>query len=600
MEEMKCGIEIHQRLAGRKLFCHCVPPNDEEAKELMKKARVIKRRLHVVYSEMEEVDEAAERETKKDRVYEYLYHPNFACLVDLDEEPPHEISEEALKTTIMICKALHTRFVDELIVMRKMVLDGSNTSGFQRTTIVGLDGYVEVEGKRIGIRTVCLEEESAGIVEQKEDKAVYSLHRLGIPLVEIATAPDITSPQELRKVAEKIGKILRLVGGIRRGIGTIRQDVNISIEGGARVEIKGVQELKLLEDVARYEIRRQKALIEINEEIKRRYNTNEKIIRIEQNMVDITDLIPETSKIYKWIKNGVALAVKLPRFAGLLGRELCPNRRYGTELSDYAKTMGVGGLVHSDENPAKHGCNEELWKAIKQRLKCGEEDAFVFVVSNRERGERALREVMKRAGMLFVPEETRKANADGTSSYMRPLPGGARMYPETDIPSIDLGEWVNEIEFVDPEEREKRIKEILPQELADRILTSKYLSFFEELCQEGCDPKVTASTLLNSLPMLRREGLDVDSEASRSKIKQVLLAFRDRKIAKKGIERAIRDLIEGLEYETVINKYRLISGDALRELVKEKNYNMKEIMASVGYRVEAEEVIRIIKELREK
>jgi len=479
MEKMKCGIEIHQRLAGRKLFCHCIPPSDDEAKELMKNARVIKRKLHVVYSEMEEVDEAAEREIKKERVYEYLYHPDFACLVDLDEEPPHEISEEALKTTIKICKALHTRFVDELIVMRKMVLDGSNTSGFQRTAIVGLDGYVKIEGKRIGIKTVCLEEESAGIVEQKEEKATYSLHRLGIPLVEIATSPDITSPQELRKVAEKIGKVLRLVGGIRRGIGTIRQDVNISIEGGARVEIKGVQELRLLEDVARYEVKRQKALIEINEEIKKRYNTKENIIKIEQSIVDISDMIPKTSKIYRWLRNGVALAIKLPKFAGLLGRELCPNRRYGTELSDYAKTMGVGGLVHSDENPAKYGCGEDVWIGIKQRLGCNEEDAFVFVVSDRERAVKALREVVKRAEMLYVPEETRRANPDGTSSYMRPLPGGARMYPETDIPSIELAKWIEGVEFVAPEEREKRIRAILPQELAERILTSKYLSFFD-------------------------------------------------------------------------------------------------------------------------
>ncbi len=591
VEEMKCGLEIHQRLAGRKLFCHCNPPSEEEVNTLLPQAEVITRELHVVYSELGEVDEAAERETRKERIYRYLYHPTFACLVDLDEEPPHEISLEALETAIKIAKALHMQFVDELIVMRKMVLDGSNTSGFQRTAIVAMDGYITIGEKRISIPTLCLEEESAGIEKQDETSATYSLHRLGIPLVEIATGPEISSPKELRAVAEKLGKIMRLVGGLRRGLGSIRQDVNISIEGGARVEIKGVQELELLEQVARYEILRQKNLIALTQELRQRFGEQGERLNLEPKMADVTAQVQQTP-LARWTKNGnKALALLLPKFSGLIGRELCPGRRFGTELSDYAKTMGVGGIIHSDENPTKYRCPEELWAQIKSALQANEEDAFVLVIAPEERAKKALLEVLKRASWLFVPKETRKANPDGTTSYLRPLPGGARMYPETDIPIIELGAIVARVPFEDPGEKEKRIKSLLPGELGERILLSKELPLFEHLVKQGCDPKVSATTLLNILPALRREGLKPSAEI----VELALLAYKNGRIAKKGIEPVLKALAQGKDKEEVLKAFAKITGEELKQVVQSCNYDMKEIMRKYGQRVEAEEVISIIK-----
>src|SRR5262249_48300192 len=113
-----------------------------------------------------------------------------------------------------------------------------------------------------------IEEESAGIVGSSEGKATYRLDRLGIPLIEISTSPDIKDGEHLSEVAEKLGLILRATGKVARGLGTIRQDVNISTDGGARVEIKGAQDLKLLPELVKQEVRRQTELVRLLAEMR--------------------------------------------------------------------------------------------------------------------------------------------------------------------------------------------------------------------------------------------------------------------------------------------------------------------------------------------
>lgn len=262
---MKAGLEIHQQLNTKeKLFCSCPTIlSDNYSKRII-------RNLKVSYSELGEIDIAALYEMKRKRKYIYEYDNSYSCLVELDEEPPHLINSEALKISIMISEYFNMYIPNVLQVMRKIVVDGSNVSGFQRTLLVGLNGYINLNGKRIGIQTLCLEEDAARKIEEGEDYVVYRLDRLGIPLVEIATAPDIKSPKELREVAEYIGLILRLSGKVKRGLGTIRQDVNISIEGGEKVEIKGVQNLDIMENIAENEIKRQERLIEWQRLVKER------------------------------------------------------------------------------------------------------------------------------------------------------------------------------------------------------------------------------------------------------------------------------------------------------------------------------------------
>jgi len=253
---LKCGIEIHQQLEGRKLFCNCPTEIRKDNPDF-----TVVRRLRASAGEEGRVDQAALHEQKKQKYFIYQGYNDINCDVELDEEPPHPLNQEALKAALQVAKMLNCKIVDEIQVMRKTVIDGSNTSGFQRTMLIGMNGFLDVNGKNIGIDTICLEEEACQIVERKKEHDVYNLSRLGIPLIEIATGPHITTPEEAKEVAAKIGMILRSTEACKRGIGTIRQDINLSIKGGARVEIKGFQELKSIPKIMDYEIERQLKLI---------------------------------------------------------------------------------------------------------------------------------------------------------------------------------------------------------------------------------------------------------------------------------------------------------------------------------------------------
>ncbi|MEK6982046.1 MAG: Glu-tRNA(Gln) amidotransferase subunit GatE, partial [Candidatus Micrarchaeota archaeon] len=428
---MKFGLEIHQRLDTKKLFCSC------KGAVVEKRAgdKVITRKLHPVFSELGEVDQTSRDQHKKDLSFEYHYFNDINCLVEIDEEPPHEVDKEALLVSLGMCFHLNAKTVDEVHVMRKIIIDGSNTSGFQRTMIIALNGYLETSKGKVRITQIALEEESSSIVENKNDKVVYNLDRLGVPLIEITTAPDIKDPEHLLEVAQTIGMMLRATGKVARGIGTIRQDVNVSTEGGARVEIKGAQELKQLPELVENELKRQNEMIKLFEELKK------PSIKFLYEYFDATSFFNSSTTpfISSALKKGEkAIAIILPNHNGFLGRELLPNRRYGTELSEYAKTVGVAGIIHSDEDFTKYGLDSSIKEKIRAHLKCSAHDAFAIVISSEQKAKFALEKVFQRAERMEVLQETRKANADGTTSYMRPISGGARMYPETDVPSIVL------------------------------------------------------------------------------------------------------------------------------------------------------------------
>ena len=264
----KIGLEVHQQLEGKKLFCSC-PTIIQKGNPDYKVSRV----LRASAGETGEIDAAAKHEMIKKKTFIYQGYEDITCLVELDSEPPHEVNKEALKTALQVAKLLNCNIVDRIYFMRKVVVDGSNTSGFQRTALVGTDGWIKVNGKRITVPTVCLEEEACQVVKRTNDYDIYNLSRQGIPLIEIATGPDISTPEECKEAASHLGLILRSVKGIKRGIGTIRQDVNISIKNGSRVEIKGFQDLRSIPKVVNYEIERQLKLIKygrkVNEEVRK-------------------------------------------------------------------------------------------------------------------------------------------------------------------------------------------------------------------------------------------------------------------------------------------------------------------------------------------
>lgn len=259
--DIKAGLEIHRQLDTDKLFCDC------SSAMRNKTIFMIKRKQHPVSSELGKIDAAAQYEFLRDRTFNYQVFSGEDCLVECDEEPPHPVNQEALKIALQIALLLNCTTSEEIHIMRKTVIDGSNTSAFQRTMVVGLDGFLKYRGKKIKITHVSLEEDAAAIIEERGGEIVYRLNRLGIPLVEIATDLLIGySPEDVQEIAKLIGLICRSTGKVKRGIGTVRQDVNVSIKGGARIEIKGIQELELLSRVIELEVERQLSLPEVKEE----------------------------------------------------------------------------------------------------------------------------------------------------------------------------------------------------------------------------------------------------------------------------------------------------------------------------------------------
>lgn len=526
---LKVGIEIHQQLDTKeKLFCRCpTEPSEEEKLEIV-------RYLRLKRSEMGEEDRAAREEVERRKKFLYKYYDS-TCLVEADEEPPTELNREALKIAIQVAKMLKMTILDEIHVMRKIVIDGSNTTGFQRTALVAVDGEIEVNGERIGIATLCLEEEACRKLEDKEGLTVYSLDRLGIPLIEIGTRADIKTPEIAKETAKKIGMILRSTGKVKRGIGTIRQDVNVSIEGGARVEIKGVQELDLIDKVVEYEVLRQLNLLKIREELIKRN------AKVEEKIFDVTNVFRNTKS--KILKGKEVRAILLKNFAGIVGMQIQPGRRLGSEFADIARAFGLGGIFHTDELPA-YGITSEEVAMLKNVVRASEGDAVVIGAGEAERVERALRRIVERANycLIGVPEETRKANEDATTSYLRPLPGSARMYPETDVPPVLSFEYL-EVEIPELiEERAKRYAKLIPQELAYEIADSKYYRLFEEFCSSL--PPTVVAKILHVIPReLRRENLNVEL-LKEEHFRIVLEMIRDGEIAKEGAESALRLLIE--------------------------------------------------------
>ena len=251
---LKCGLEIHQQLDTKKLFCGCQSILRKDEPDFR-----IERKLHAVAGESGKIDKAAKYQSKLDKKFIYQgYHST--CLIELDEEPPHQINQDSLKIAVQISLLLNAKIIPITQIMRKTVIDGSNTSGFQRTTMIAYDGYIETQEGKVRIDSICLEEDSARKISEEENNTTYRLDRLGIPLIEITTAPDIKTPEQAKETALKLGEILRSCK-VKRGLGTIRQDVNVSIKGSNRVEIKGFQNPAMMIKTIDNEILRQQELI---------------------------------------------------------------------------------------------------------------------------------------------------------------------------------------------------------------------------------------------------------------------------------------------------------------------------------------------------
>ncbi|MCC6036442.1 MAG: Glu-tRNA(Gln) amidotransferase subunit GatE, partial [Pyrobaculum sp.] len=436
--------------------------------------------------------------------------------------------------------------------------------------------------------------------------AVYRLDRLGIPLIEIATEPMTYAPQQVGDVAWIIGYSVKITGRARRGLGTVRQDVNVSIAGGAKTEIKGVPDLSLIPKVIEYEVMRQVNLLKIAEELKRRG-----VQKVELSTVDVTAAFGNTkSKLIRRVLDagGKVIAVKAPGFQKLFGLEVQPGRRFGTELADYVRAWTeLGGLLHSDELPGYGITAEEVRDVVNG---VGVESFVLLMGVDEKELEEAAKVVVERLNMapLGVPEETRGANQDGTTRFLRPRPGAARMYPETDLPPIKITfELVKKAEEVARVSLEGKLNELvsmgLSRDLALQLIKSPHLEKFDEYVErfKSVPPQLIATILLNVARALSREGVEVTEE----KLISVFEALDRRVITKEAVEDVLRNMKPGEPAEEAARRLGLVrlSYDEVRKMVEEvarevgRDKALREVMRRFRGRVDVEDVKRALSEI---
>ncbi len=561
----RAGIEIHQELNTKKLFCGCSSSMREE-----KMASETRRKLRAAAGETGKVDSASAYEQIRDREFVYHSYDGEVCLVELDEEPPHNVNHDAFQTALCVAKLLKLNIPDTICVMRKTVTDGSAVSGFQRTMLVGQEGkgsFIETPKGKAKIVQLNLEEDASRIEKKEENKVHYSLSRLGIPLLEIGTDASLKDPEHVKEAALEIGTLLRSFN-VKRGIGTIRQDVNVSIKGGARIEVKGWQDLKKLKELVENEAMRQYALLEIKKELEKKG-----LKKFEKKSKEVTSVFKSTeSKIISELieKGGEVHALVLPKFSGLLKKEICTGKTLGRELSEYGKIYGTKGMIHKDENLTKYKLEKEF-NELKKNFKVNEGDLILIVAEKRGIAEKAIDAVYERALFCLkgVPEETRVPNHDNaTSSFARPLPGAHRLYPETDIPNINVSKkFIESIRL--PELITEKIERLAKEYDLDKNITKELIRGgydFEDYVKryKNIKPKFIAHTLIE-MPkeIIKRFGKEIDAEMHADKVFDRL---NKKEISKDAVFEILAEIANGkkVDYE----KYILLSDEELEREVK--------------------------------
>jgi glutamyl-tRNA(Gln) amidotransferase subunit E len=545
---VKVGLEIHQQLAtNKKLFCNCNPiESDEYSIKFQRKLRASK-------SELGEFDPAALFESTKSKTIMYYANPESSCLVEQDEEPPHELDKDARKIALIISSALKSNIFSEIYPMRKTVIDGSNTTGFQRTMLISQGGFYNTGEIKIGIQSICLEEDAAKILGEEGNVRKFGLERLGVPLVEIATEPFEVELVEIKKIALSLGRILRSTKKVKRGLGSIRQDVNVSIKdgGGVVIEVKGVQQLDQLEKVVEYEAKRQHGLLKISKKIKEK---NWKFT--DEDKKDITELFSKCKS--KIIQNAIKenqkiIAISFKNMAGMFGFSPYEGIRLGKEIAELVRFFGIGGVFHSDELP-NYGVEESDLQELKKMAEIKENDAFLILASPEEKIHTIVDQIILRIEHIRdngIPIDTRLATQSGETKFLRPRPGAARMYPETDIPPIiitkeELSYAQNNIpKSWDDSIKELETKYLINPQLAEQIFDSRYIGLFEKIIKEiNTNPTFVASILCSSITNLERSGLD-SNLLKNEEILKLFQLLEEGKIAKESIEIIFESIMAG-------------------------------------------------------
>ena len=564
---LKVGLEIHQQLdTNKKLFCNCKPIENTEYTEKFT------RKLRAAKSELGKIDPAALFESSKSKTIIYYANQNSSCLVEKDDEPPHDLDVKAKEIALLISSALNSKIFSEIHVMRKTVIDGSNTSGFQRTMLVAQGGQIMVDEKKVGVQSICLEEDAGKLIKDENNQRFFSLDRLGVPLVEIALEPVSGDPAFVRKIALTLGRLLRVSKKVARGIGTIRQDVNVSIDGGGVVEIKGVQQLEQLEKIIEYEAKRQYGLKLISEKINSlgTYDVDE------NDVFTISSLLANCNSkiIKKSLENENEIkAIRVKKFSGVFGFEPFSGIRLGKEIGQLVRFFGIGGVFHSDELP-NYGIENDDIQKVRKHLELEQQDAFLIIAGKDPTLDFAVTSIINRIkntknGPLA---ETRAATPTNETIFLRPRPGASRMYPETDIPTIRVSN--NELDYASsmiPKSWDETILQIqnkykINQQLSEQIFDSEYFELFEKICNnDEASPNFVASVLCSTITNLQRNNFD----ASLLKDKEIFDVFdllNENKISKESIEIIFKQIMSG----KAISVSEAIQNASIKNLTEEE------------------------------
>ena len=488
----RSGLEIHQQLkTKRKLFCRC--PAGCYSTEV--DAEIL-RHMRPTLSELGEYDGTALMEFKTRKEILYLLNKETVCTYEMDDAPPFEIDPEAVQIALEIALLLDINLIGELHIARKQYLDGSIPTGFQRTTIFGIDGQIEACGRKIGIIQLGLEEDSCREVSDEGHTITYRTDRLGMPLIETVTYPDMQTPAEVAETAEIIRRLTRATGKVRTGHGAARQDVNVSVTGGTRIEIKGVPSIRRIPRLVYNEAMRQYELLKIRDELNARGITED---TFESRSADVTGIVRDTT--YVPIRHAVdndfhVHAVKLTGFKDILNWQTQEHTYFGQEISDRVKViaclMDHPNILHTDSTEL--GLSRGQWNRIRKRLKADIKlkDTVVLVWGSKADVKTAVEEITIRAreATVGVPEETRQAFHDGTNGFERILPGPQRMYPDTDEPPFAIQDaWIEAIKKTLPDrpwESRRRLVELGLSENEARLIADTLQGpLFEQMIGEG-------------------------------------------------------------------------------------------------------------------
>ncbi|MDX9942351.1 MAG: Glu-tRNA(Gln) amidotransferase subunit GatE [Bacteroidales bacterium] len=448
------GLEVHQQLdTKRKLFCRCPcgiyhGPDDYDAEVI--------RHMRPTLSELGEYDGTALMEFKTRKEIIYRIKNATTCTYEVDDTPPFPLNREALDIAIQISLLKKLNIVGEVHITRKQYLDGSIPTGFQRTAIIGVEGEIELPHKKIRLIQLSLEEDSCREVSDIGHTRIYRTDRLGMPLIETVTYPDMVNPDEVAEACQFIRFLNRSTGKVRTGMGAARQDVNVSCRGGSRVEIKGVAHIKWIPELTHIEAFRQWALLHVREQLLQRVKKPESWKMTWQKIDPV--YFDFRSKILKNLKEQQLelYAVCLPRFGGILSHFSQPGKVFADEISERLKVIACiekPNMTHSEDlKPLE---NEEAFTRLRKVLGAKAEDGILLFWGPEADIPTALDTIEERCRMAFVgvPNETRKSFEDGSTIFERVLPGADRMYPDTDSAPIPL-----------KEERIQRLSKDLPME----------------------------------------------------------------------------------------------------------------------------------------